>query len=140
MVHEETRKAPGSTRKLLIGAGVVVALIALVSMLLRPRCTPETCGPAVGAEVRDLIALQEVHRVQHGAYATSFEELGFSPLPPVAIELLHADTAGWIARGTRPELEGMSCVAWQGVVPERPRTGLGRIAEEAGRSYCDFPT
>ena len=120
-----------------------LAILAIAGMIwFRPRCQPETCGYYVGSEIRNLIAWQESHRAEHGVYATSYAELGVEPpAPPVRIEFAHADTAGWVARGTHDELEGMSCVAWMGTVPSVPVTDqFGDVAREPGRSYCDFST
>ena len=119
------------------------ALLAVASGAALPGCggcTPETCGPTVGMQMRELIARQETHFAQTGRYAPSLDALGLRQEPPVALELEHVDSAGWSARGTHDELPGLSCVAWGGALADPPRTERGTVADEAGRPYCDFPT
>lgn len=132
------------TRRTMHIVAVVAGLgvLAVAGMFwFRPRCTPETCGFHVGNAIRELMTRQEMHHAEHGAYATSFEELGPFPLEPAVIELIYTSPAGWVARGTHPELEGMSCIAWMGTVPSVPPTdrwGL-RADREERQLACDFP-
>ena len=128
-----------SRRALLIG-GIVVAVAAAAAFLwLRHGCTPERCGPAVGAALRELVVQQEVHQAQHGAFAVSLDSLLVSVEPPVRIEMMYADARGWVARGKHDDLEGLSCAVWMGVVPFRPFTQRRVVAKEPGQVYCDFP-
>ena len=128
------------TRRALSAVAILVVFAIAGMLWFRGGCTPETCGPLVGSEMRNLVARQETYRAQHGAFATTLDELGATPAPPVRLELVHTDSEGWIARGTHDQLEGLGCVAWMGTIPTLPATPRGARAEEEGRVYCDFPT
>ena len=131
------------SRKLKILSGV--AVIAAAALTLRAvaragECAPETCGFDVGSTLRNLQALQEIHRAEHARFATALDELRLEVSPDVSIDLLHAQPDGWAARGRHRELEGASCVLWEGAVPVPPATDRGLVAKEPSRLYCDFPT
>jgi hypothetical protein len=130
------------TRHILAAIAGLAVLAAAGMYWFRPRCLPETCGHYVSSEIRNLMTWQETYYAQHGEYATSYEALGQSPRAPVVVEFVHATPEGWVARGTHPALEGMSCVAWMGTVPSVPATDRwGVRADQDPRHFaCDFPT
>jgi hypothetical protein len=132
--------AKGRRGPALAAAVAALGAVAAYVVVARSGCIPEVCGPSVGSVLRNLQARQESHLAEHGAYATSLPDLGVEPVDAVTVTLLHATPQGWSARAAHDELPRMSCVIWEGTVPQIPVTDRALAADEPSRPYCDFPT
>lgn len=123
---------------------VVVALMGVQSLITFPRWSESRDQAHLSIlrfDLENLYAQQALHLADRGAYATSLEELGFTPSEGVRVSLA-ASPGGWSATAEHRRLdEGQECAVFAGV-PLGPTTPLtperrGHVACTAGVSPGD---
>lgn len=102
------------------GLMAVVALMAVQSVAAFPKWFESRDGVYLDAlrwELQGVAAQQALYRADHGAYATSLEELGFQPSEGVDVSIV-ASRSGWSATAGHRELaETDGCAVYVGTAP-----------------------
>lgn len=104
-----------------------VALMGVQSVLAVPRWTEsrqEARLATVRLDLENLVARQALHHADSGWYASSTEELGFSPARGVEIEVV-ASPGGWSAaarHGSSGARDGCAFYAGSALPPSTPIT------------------
>lgn len=115
---------------------VVVALMGVQSLITFPRWSEsrdQAHHSVLRWDLENLHAQQALHFADLGAYATSLEELGFTPSEGVRVTLA-ASPRGWSATAEHRRLDkGQGCAIFAGVAPG-PTTPL--TPERRGHVAC----
>jgi prepilin-type N-terminal cleavage/methylation domain-containing protein len=104
---------------------LVVAIIAIVAGLsaIRLGKTPRNRARsgALRIELRNIIVEQDIFLTKNKRYATTVEELGFSPSTGTIIEFLgDATPTGWRAKVSNPDATPVACAVYVGTADRVP--------------------
>ncbi len=106
-------------RAWLLAVGLLLGACAPRTVIVGSEGTPTGAEDArriltaVRSDLEVLLRAQESHRAESGRYSYDLAELGFTPSPGVAVDVLEADAGGFSALATadRGRLE---CVVFAG--------------------------
>ena len=113
---------------------VVVIVICLIAAIAIPKLMKAGYVAAMRSDLEELASLQEAYHADHGSYATSLDEVGFTPSAGVAIMLGESGANGWAASATHADWDDVKCAYSGGTMMADNSTAA---ATDSGGVVCN---